>query len=177
MKTLLVTLGLALSINSSALTLQSQDISEGTPMKHTFSFNGFGCTGDNISPALNWHDAPKGTQSFAITAYDPDAPTESGFWHWVVLDIPASVSQLVRGASGQVKHAKEKTNDYGAKGFGGPCPPQGHGMHRYQFTIWALPTKTLEVPENASNAVIGFMLNAKSLAKARLTSTFVNPAN
>lgn len=161
---------------SSAMTLTSQDMQEGTRMKHEFSFNGFGCTGKNISPQLSWKNIPKGTKSFAITAYDPDAPTESGFWHWVALDIPASVTSLAQGSSGKLQGI-EKTNDYGIKGFGGPCPPKGHGMHRYQFTVWALPTATLGVPKEASNAVIGFMLNAKSLDKARLTSTYVNEKN
>ena len=164
-------------LSSLAMTLTSQDMKEGTRIQDTFSFNGFGCSGKNVSPQLSWSDAPEGTKSFAITAFDPDAPTESGFWHWVALDIPASVTALVQGASGKLKSGNEKINDYGSKGFGGPCPPQGHGMHRYQFTVWALPTATLSLPEGASNAVIGFMLNAKSLDKARLTSTFVNEKN
>lgn len=175
MKTIfLLTLLSMTPLLSSAMSLTSKDIAEGTPMVDEFSFNGFGCSGDNLSPQLSWNDAPKGTKSFAITAYDPDAPTESGFWHWVVLDIPATVSNVTKGASGKFKQAKEMTNDYGMRGFGGPCPPKGRGMHRYQFTVWALPTQTLGLPENPSSAVIGFMLNAQALDKARLTSTFVN---
>lgn len=175
MKTTLLFILLAtMPLTGLTLNLTSQDLEEGSRMKHAHSFNGFGCTGSNQSPQLSWSSAPKGTKSFAITAYDPDAPTESGFWHWVVLDIPASVTTLAQGASGKLKHAKEKINDYGINGFGGPCPPKGHGMHRYQFTIWALPTEKLNIPDNASNAVVGYMLNTTSLDSARLTSTFVN---
>ncbi|MGR6873488.1 YbhB/YbcL family Raf kinase inhibitor-like protein [Pseudomonas sp. HK3] len=175
MKTTLLLALLAMTpLTSLAFSLTSTDIQEGSRMKHALSFNGFGCSGNNESPQLNWSDAPKGTKSFAITAYDPDAPTESGFWHWVVLDIPASLTTMAHGASSKLKQAKEKRNDYGIKGYGGPCPPKGHGMHRYQFTVWALPTEKLDIPDNASNAVVGFMLNATSLGNARLTSTFVN---
>lgn len=165
---------MSLSVSSMAMDLTSQDIQEGSRMDAKFSFGGFGCTGKNRSPQLSWKDAPKGTKSFAITAYDPDAPTESGFWHWQVINIPAAVTSIKQGQSGQFKHAKELTNDYGAQGFGGACPPKGHGMHRYQFTVWALPMESLPVGEGASNAVVGFMLNANALDKARLTATYVS---
>ncbi|KJY78669.1 YbhB/YbcL family Raf kinase inhibitor-like protein [Vibrio nigripulchritudo] len=164
----------AVSMNSAAFTLTSGDIQEGSRMESTFEFKGFGCDGDNLSPALSWKDAPKGTKSFAITVYDPDAPTGSGWWHWVATDIPANVTHLKRGASTQVSFAgKERKSDYGALGFGGACPPKGHGMHRYQFTVWALPTQTLNVPEHASNAIVGYTLNSTSLGKATLTATYV----
>ncbi|MEZ8129675.1 kinase inhibitor [Enterovibrio norvegicus] len=171
--TLLVALLAATSFTSSAMTLTSQDIQEGSRMANTFAYNGFGCTGDNLSPQLSWNDAPEGTKSFAITAFDPDAPTGSGWWHWVALDVPASKHSVKRGASGDIKGAKEMSNDYGATGFGGACPPKGHGMHRYQFTVWALPTETLGLPEKPSNALIGYMLNSSALEKATLTATFV----
>lgn len=142
-------------------------------MTSTFEFNGFGCDGKNVSPALQWTNAPKNTQSFAITAFDPDAPTGSGFWHWIVLDIPSKETRLVSGASGKLKVGKEMKNDYGMVGYGGACPPPGDGMHRYQFTVWALPTEKLAIPEGASNAVIGFMLNSNAIDKHTLTSTYV----
>ncbi|MDP2571760.1 YbhB/YbcL family Raf kinase inhibitor-like protein [Vibrio penaeicida] len=164
----------AASFNSAAFTLSSSDIQEGSRMDKAFEFKGFGCEGDNLSPALSWQDAPRGTKSFAITAYDPDAPTGSGWWHWVATDIPAEVTSIKRGASTQVKFAgKERKNDYGSIGFGGACPPEGHGMHRYQFTVWALPTENLAAPDNASNAIVGYMLNSSSLGKATLTATYV----
>lgn len=155
------------------MILTSPDIQEGTRMSNTFEFNGSGCKGKNLSPALNWSNAPKGTKSYAITAFDPDAPTGSGFWHWVAIDIPSSVKSLSRGESTKLKFGKEMKNDYGKIGFGGACPPPGDGMHRYQFTVWALPTKELAIPQGASNAVIGFMLNATALDKQTLTSTYV----
>jgi Raf kinase inhibitor-like YbhB/YbcL family protein len=174
MKTyILLSILATVSFGSSAITLTSQDIQEGSRMSNTFAFNGFGCSGDNVSPQLSWSGAPKGTKSFAITAYDPDAPTGSGWWHWVALDIPAKDSSLQRGASGHIKEAREVKNDYGFAGFGGACPPQGHGMHRYQFTVWALPVEKLDVPEGASNAQIGFVLGSLVLDKATLTATYV----
>lgn len=172
--TLIAPLLAAAAFNSHAFTLISSDIQEGSRMADTFVFQGFGCSGDNLSPQLSWKDAPEGTKSFAIAAYDPDAPTGSGWWHWLALDIPASTTQLNQGASGKLKQAREMENDYGAVGFGGACPPKGHGMHRYQFTVWALPSEDLALPKNPSNALIGYMLNASALGKATLTATYVN---
>ncbi len=159
---------------STSFRLTSPDIQEGHFMAKSFEFNGFGCDGPNLSPALVWENAPVGTQSFAITVYDPDAPTGSGFWHWLVVDIPASVTLLAQGAGqGDLPAGSRSfTNDYGIKEFGGACPPQGHGMHRYQFTVWALPEATLGVLDGASAAVVGFMLNATALGKATLTATY-----
>ncbi len=159
---------------STSFRLTSPDIQEGHFMAKSFEFNGFGCDGPNLSPALAWQNAPAGTKSFAITVYDPDAPTGSGFWHWLVVDIPASVTSLAQGAGNGDLPAGSRsfTNDYGIKEFGGACPPQGHGMHRYQFTVWALPEASLVVPDGASAAVVGFMLNATALAKATLTATY-----
>ncbi len=141
-------------------------------MEKTFEFAGWGCSGDNLSPQLSWDNAPKGTKSFAITAYDPDAPTESGFWHWIALDIPAGVSQLPRGADISKLGGLETRIDYGTKGFGGACPPVGDGMHRYQFTVWALPKAKLELGEDTPAAVVGFTLNSIALAKTTLTATY-----
>ncbi|KLV06963.1 kinase inhibitor [Photobacterium aquae] len=162
------------SFTSSAMTLTSKDIQEGSRMADTYTYNGFGCSGDNQSPQLSWSGAPEGTKSFAITAYDPDAPTGSGWWHWMAIDIPASQQSLKRGESPKIPGATELHNDYGVKGFGGVCPPKGDGMHRYQFTVWALPMAKLDLPKGASNALVGFMLNSKALDKATLTATYVN---
>lgn len=169
-----LTLMAAMSFGASAMTLNSTDIQEGARMAETFAFKGFGCSGENQSPQLSWRGVPAGTRSFAITAHDPDAPTGSGWWHWVAVDIPANQHTLERGASGHIKGAREMNNDYGFAGFGGACPPKGEGMHRYEFTVWALPVEKLEVPENASNALVGFMLNSTALGKSTLTATYVN---
>jgi Raf kinase inhibitor-like YbhB/YbcL family protein len=166
----------ALSYAANAEQLSSPDIKEGHFMAKTFEFAGFGCAGANKSPSLNWSDLPAGTKSVAVTAYDPDAPTEAGWWHWLVVDIPVATTSLAQGAgseSGKLPEGSRSfNNDFGVKNFGGACPPEGHGMHRYQFTVWALPDAKLEVPDNANPALVGYMLNAKALAKKTLTATY-----
>lgn len=176
MKTLLLTGLLAAALPVSAIELSSPDLREGHFMSKTFEFSGFGCAGANKSPALNWADLPAGTKSIAVTVYDPDAPTGSGWWHWLVADIPATEKGLQHGAgsSGGKLPAGTRSfmNDFGTRDFGGACPPVGHGMHRYQFTVWALPVEKLQVPDNANAAVIGYTLNASALAKKTLTATY-----
>lgn len=167
---------LALSVlavsSAQAFELTSKDIQEGHPMAKTFEYNSWGCNGDNLSPQLMWKDAPAGTKSFAITAYDPDAPTESGFWHWVAFNIPATVNELPRGVNIKKLGGIESRIDYGSVGFGGACPPVADGMHRYQFTVWALPTDKLQLDEITPSAVVGFTLNSMALDKAKLTTTY-----
>lgn len=127
----------------------------------------------NRSPHLAWSDAPEGTKSFAITVYDPDAPTGSGFWHWTVANIPAGVSEIPSGGplpSGSV----EGRTDFGAPGFGGAAPPPGHGPHRYIFTVFAVDTDRLEVTPDNSGAVFGFNLHFHTLARASITATYEN---
>lgn len=173
MKTTTTLLSLSLIASSAhAIELSSSDIQEGHPMAKTFEYAGWGCDGDNLSPQLEWNNVPDGTKSFAITAYDPDAPTGSGFWHWVAYDIPANVTELPRGVDLTKLGGKSLGIDYGSKGFGGACPPEGDGMHRYQFTVWALPSDTLSIRQDAPAAVAGFMLNKMALGKATLTATY-----
>ena len=127
----------------------------------------------NTSPHLAWSGAPEGTKSYAITCYDPDAPTGSGFWHWTVANIPADVSEIVTGGpvpSGAV----EGRTDYGPAGFGGAAPPPGHGPHRYIFTVFAVDMETLDVTPDNSGAVFGFNLFFHTLAKATITATYEN---
>ena len=136
-------------------------------------FNGFGCTGKNISPQLSWTNAPEGTKSFAVTMFDPDAPTGSGWWHWLVFDIPATATGLVGGAGtsgmpGLPAGAIQGRTDFGAAGYGGPCPPPGHGPHQYVLTVHALKTEKLGLDPNASSAVVGYTLNSQRLAKASI---------
>lgn len=150
-------------------TLTSTTIAEGQQLDAAQVFQGFGCEGDNTSPDLAWSGAPDGTESFAVTVYDPDAPTGSGWWHWFAFNIPADVTELPAGA-GVPEGTVELTNDYGAVGFGGACPPPGE-VHRYQFTVHALGT-TLELDDSVSNALAGFMVNANSLASASITAVY-----
>lgn len=156
-------------------TLTSKDL--GGETTKTQEFNGFGCSGENQSPQLSWKNAPKGTKSFAITMYDPDAPTGSGFWHWVVFDIPSNINELVTNAgitslNLAPKKAIQSITDYGIKGFGGPCPPKEHGFHQYIITVYALKTDTLGLNENTNPAVVGFNLWNQTLAKASIIAYY-----
>lgn len=158
-------------------TLTSTDIQAGKRLPEAQVANIFGCEGGNRSPQLSWHHAPAGTKSFAITAYDPDAPTGSGWWHWVVFDIPATVASLAANA-GDAKAGLlpaptiQSHTDSGTAGYSGACPPPGHGLHRYQFTVYALKVPSLHLDADASAAMVGFMVNANSLGKARLEAVY-----
>lgn len=150
-------------------TLQSNDI--GGQATSTQVFNGFGCKGDNTSPQLSWHNVPVGTKSFAVTMYDPDAPTGSGWWHWVMFDIPANVMSLPANAGNLTKKLAptgsiQSVTNYGTHGYGGPCPPQGHGFHQYIITVYALKTTKLGLDKNANPALVGYYLNSNALQKA-----------
>jgi Raf kinase inhibitor-like YbhB/YbcL family protein len=136
---------------------------------------GFGCAGGNKSPHLKWSGAPAGTKSFAVTCYDPDAPTGSGFWHWVVVNIPADATGLALGAGSPggalPRGALMTRTDFGKPGYGGPCPPEGDHPHRYLFTVFAVGD-TLDVGADTSAAVVGFNLHFKTLAKAAIMGLF-----
>ena len=149
----------------------------GSVVTMQYVYNSFGCTGKNISPALKWENAPEGTKSFAITVYDPDAPTGSGWWHWMVYNIPANVTELPEGAGsadGKMLPAgtKQGPTDFGMAAYGGPCPPPGDTPHHYIFTVYALKVEKIEVPANATSALLGYNLNGNALAKASFTVTF-----
>ena len=155
--------------------LTSPDIKPGSRIADSFVFNNFGCTGQNVSPALSWSGAPKGTKGYVLTVYDPDAPTGSGFWHWVMYDIPAGVTSLPQGAGAPGKQpdgAVQGTSDYGAPGYGGPCPPKGDKPHRYIFTLYAVKTDKLDVPPNPTAAVVGFVTHYATLAKASFMARY-----
>jgi len=172
----LTVLGAASLAQAAGFTLSSPTIKPGSTLTQAQVFNGFGCSGQNISPALKWSGAPAGTKSFAVTLYDPDAPTGSGWWHWVVINLPADSTGLVEGAGSVVGKlpagAVQGRTDFGAPGFGGACPPQGDKPHRYIFTVYALKTDKIDVPADATAALIGFMLNANKLATATFTAKY-----
>ena len=166
-----------LIVQSGTFTLRSPDLPEGKPLPTAQVFNSFGCTGGNVSPRLEWSGAPAGTKSFAVTVYDPDAPTGSGWWHWVMFNIPASVTSLPAGAgdpkgTNAPKGAIQSQTDFGAPGFGGACPPEGDKPHRYIFTVYALKVPKLDVPADAKASLVGFMVNANAIAKATLTGMY-----
>ena len=156
------------------MKLHSPDIKAGSTVPSTFVHGSAG--GQNQSPALEWSNAPTGTRGFAVTCYDPDAPTGSGWWHWQIFDIPATESRLARGAGnpegGRPANAIQSRNDYGEVGYGGPAPPPGDKPHRYVFTVYALKVGRLDAPRDASCAMIGFMLNANKIEEASFTATY-----
>lgn len=156
-------------------TLKSTDI--GGQMTLQQVLNGFGCTGKNLSPQLSWENAPSGTKSFAITVYDKDAPTGSGWWHWIVFDIPAIVTELKQGAGDVSKKLLPETTiqsvtDFGRVGYGGPCPPQGDKPHEYVITVYALKTDKLGLDAKASPALVGYYLYGNTLAKASIVAYY-----
>ena len=166
--------------SAAGFTLTSPDIKPNAMIDKKFEFNGFGCSGENKSPALKWSGAPKDTKSFAVTVYDPDAPTGSGWWHWSVINIPANVTEL-KADAGNVSGANLPTGakqvriDYGVAAWGGVCPPQGDKPHRYIFTVHALKTDKLDIPADATAALAGFMINGNSIAKASFTAKYGRP--
>ena len=169
----------ALACNAAfALELSSPDIAANGSIDNKHVFNGFGCSGGNLSPALSWKDAPAGTRSFALLVHDPDAPTGgAGWWHWAVYNLPAGTTSLPQGAGtadgkGLPAGAVQPKTDFGAPGWGGPCPPAGDQPHHYHFTLYALKAEKLEVPPDASASLVGFVVNANALAHARLTGMY-----
>ena len=182
MKTILTSLtatlaaALTCAAQAQAFELSSPDVSAAAPIATQHVLNGFGCTGGNLSPALAWKNPPAGTKSFAVMLHDQDAPTGgAGFWHWVVVNLPASTTSLPQGA-GDGKAlpagALQINTDFGAPGYGGPCPPQGREAHRYTFTVYALKVDKLELPANATASLTGFMVNGNALGKASFVARY-----
>lgn len=151
--------------------VHSDSVHHGQYGKAQFSRN-FGCSGSDVSPQVSWSGAPAGTRSYAVTFYDPDAPTGSGWWHWVVVNLPASVNTLPEGVSSNPQAlpagALQTNTDGGVRQFNGICPPAGQ-IHRYQLTVHALKVEHLPLPETATGAMAGFMIRMNSLASSTLT--------
>jgi Raf kinase inhibitor-like YbhB/YbcL family protein len=167
----------ALAAQAAGFSVSSPTIKPGSMLSDAQVFSGFGCTGKNISPALSWQGAPAGTKSFAVTLYDPDAPTGSGWWHWVVYNIPAATTQLAEGAgaaggTGLPPGSAMGRTDFGSAAFGGACPPAGDKAHHYVFTVYALKTDKLDIPADASAALIGFMIHGNMIAAAKFTALY-----
>lgn len=158
-------------------TLTSTDVAEGVPLRAPQVSGIFGAGGEDVSPHLSWHGFPTATRSFAVTCYDPDAPTASGFWHWAVADIPADVTSLPTDAgsadgSGLPEGAITLPNDAGLVRYLGAAPPEGHGVHHYHVVVHAVDVPTLKVPKGATPAFLGFNLFSHTLARATIIAVF-----
>ena len=158
------------NLYADGFVLHSKDIHGQLSLKQVYS--GFGCKGENISPELEWKNSPAGTKSFAVTVYDPDAPTGSGWWHWLVFDIPANVHRIASGAADLPAGSIQSMTDFGKSGYGGACPPEGDRPHRYVFTVYALDTPSLGLNKDARPALVGFVINKHTLAKASLIAYY-----
>ena len=174
MTALLVTVCWVVSgpVGAAEFQLTSTTFSEGDRMRREQLYTGLGCGGENISPQLSWQGAPEATRSFAVVMHDLDAPKEGGWWHWLVANIPANMSQLPEGAgdpkAGLIPEAVQSRTDFGNPGYGGACPPPGHGDHRYRFTVYALEAEQLPLDESSSIETVLFHINANKLAEAKL---------
>lgn len=162
---------------SRQFTLRSADIQAGGDIPRRFEFSGFGCKGENRPPELHWLDAPPGTKSFAVTVFDRDAPTGSGWWHWIVVNIPAHINRLPQGAgdrsgSALPEGAQQFRNDYGAQGWGGVCPPVGVRNHRYLFSVYALRVGKLNIPPGASAAYVGYVIQANAIGRSQFFALY-----
>lgn len=172
MKKILLVLAFGfISLYASNFTLKSNTLQGQLTKKQ--EFKGFGCNGENISPQLSWSNAPKGTKSFAITVYDPDAPTGSGWWHWLVFDIPKNKTSLEENfGAKEHKNIIQSVTNYGINTFGGACPPKGDKAHRYIFTVYALDVENLGLKKDTNPAIVGYYLNNHAISKASLISYY-----
>ncbi len=163
------------SVYAQEFTLKSKDLSGQLTENQVFS--GFGCHGKNISPSLKWINAPKNTKSFAVTVYDPDAPTGSGWWHWIIFNISHNINELKADAGNPQqglapKGSIQSVTDFGKPEFGGACPPKGDKPHRYIFTVYALNVANLDLDERAQPAMVGFFINQHTIAKSSLIAYY-----
>jgi len=167
--------------SAETFTLSSTSFKNGGNIDQRNAGSIMGCTGENKSPALAWKNPPAGTKSFALMVHDPDAPTGSGFWHWVVYNIPAEATSLPEGAgeaagAGLPKGSVQGNTDMGKPGYIGPCPPPGSPKHHYNFMLFPLKVEKLEIPPGATAAFVGFNVNANVIGKpAKLTGLYARP--
>ena|SRR5579872_883293 len=153
-----------------SLKVESTSFGHNQTIPKKYAFNGWGSDGDNVSPHVKWSGAPSGTKSFAVTIWDPDAPTTVGFWHWTIFNIPPSVTEIEEGKvpSG----ATQGYTDFGMSQYGGPAPPPGHGPHHYHIRVYALDVDNLPLDKGSTAAVLMFMMRDHILAQGELVGIY-----
>ena len=165
-----------MATQTASLTVTSALMRDGATLPNDMVFNGMGLHGGNKSPDLQWSGAPEGTKSFAITLYDPDAPTTVGFTHWIVFNIPPDVTKIEAGAGSKngagIKGAMSGLADYGFSEFGGAAPPPGDPPHHYHLTVYALDTMLEGLDDKTTYAKFNFMIRGHVLAKGTITGTY-----
>jgi len=166
-----------MQVAAAEFTLTSPDIGEGQRVAEAHVYEGFGCQGGNVSPELVWQGEPAGTHSFAVIMHDPDAPRPGGWWHWLVFDIPRSVHTLEQGAGGPHRErapagSVQSVTSFGSTGYGGPCPPEGHGLHHYVFTVYALDAAHLSLSQVAQPADVMATIRPHVIGSASLTALY-----
>ncbi len=156
--------------NKTSFKLTSADIKQNELLDNKQVYNAHGCNGKNISPQLSWSDFPEETKSFAIICHDPDAPHEHGWYHWLVINIPVSVTEIKAG--GKIKDATETINDFKQNAYGGACPPIGHGIHHYNFSVYALDIEKLDLNSNTSPVEVEKLIKKHMIAYATITGLY-----
>ncbi len=150
--------------------LSGNELKNNETLPNAQVYKGYGCDGGNVSPQLSWNNAPSNTKSFAIICHDPDAPRPNGWYHWLVVNIPNNVTSIQKG--GKIQGSLETITDFGTSGYGGACPPVGHGKHRYNFTVYALNTDKLNVSQNTKPKDVENEVLNHAIAKSTITGLF-----
>ncbi|BAZ45715.1 hypothetical protein NIES4102_27410 [Chondrocystis sp. NIES-4102] len=164
-----------LPLGAATFTVESEQFQPGETMPQSIIYQGFGCKGDNMSPQLSWHNAPKGTKSYVVTLFDPDAPTGVGWWHWIVFNIPATIEGLALDAGSSPKlppGSIQGYTDFGTQGYGGACPPLGDKPHNYILSVYALDVAQIPADQTTTGAKLAFLIKDHILAKATITTKY-----
>ena len=150
--------------------LSSDELINNAALPNAQVYNGYGCKGENVSPQLSWQNAPINTKSYAIICHDPDAPRENGWYHWLVINIPKNITSVKK--AGKIEGSLETVTDFGSTGYGGACPPVGHGIHRYNFSVYALDVEKLNVSKDTKPKEVESEILKHAIAKSTITGLF-----
>ena len=157
-------------VQENIFKLSSNELKDNDTLPNAQVYNGYGCKGGNVSPQLKWVNPPENTKSFAIVCHDPDAPRSNGWYHWLVINIPKNVNSINQGE--KISSATETVTDFETTGFGGACPPVGHGIHHYNFTVYALDVETLDVKQTDKPLLVHNEIKKHTIAKSTITGLF-----